>query len=156
MSIVIVIEVNACYLVGTSRWENLCKYPSYCAPVWVNTILSDIDITTILPRYEGFCMIYRHECFWKHKHRQIPSNTIPCWYQNLWNPPYWYPDGMNKVIPTYSPPAPSGTSHQWTVSNNTRHTQWLSLAKLELKVAHVGVIRWWFTIISVGGLLVPH
>ena len=91
-----------------------------------------------LPGYEGFCMVYRHECYWKHKYCQIPSNTIPWWYQNSWNIPCRYMNGINKVIPTSSPPTPTSMSHQWTVSTNTGYIQWLSLVKSELKVAHAG------------------
>ena len=31
--------------------------------VWVNTILDHIDARAILPRYEGFCLVYRSEWY---------------------------------------------------------------------------------------------
>ena len=36
---------------------------------------------------------------------------------------------------TYSPPTLTGASYKCTVSTSTSYIQWLSLAKLELKVA---------------------
>ena len=42
--------------------------------IWVNTILH--HIRTIVPRYEGSCIVYRSEYYQKHRHCQLP---IPDW-----------------------------------------------------------------------------
>jgi hypothetical protein len=43
-----------------------------------------------------------------------------------------------KVLLTYTLPTPVGVGHQWTENTNTGCNQWLSLAKIALKVPPVG------------------
>ena len=60
VGIKIEIPVNYGYFVGLSK----VREPLYNQViVWVNTILNHIDARAILPRYEGFCMVYRSEWY---------------------------------------------------------------------------------------------
>ena len=92
MGIQIVIPVKYSYLVGMSRWENLCIYPSYfLGPYHIKPYWYSNDFTYC--RYEDSCMVYRPEWYQKHKYSQIP---ICYWYQKMWNPHYRYLNGSKK------------------------------------------------------------
>ena len=52
-------------------------------------------------------------------------------------------------------PTPIGVGHQWTESTNIGCSQWLSLAKIALKVPPaVGIVHWWATPTCVGRVYV--
>ena len=81
----VVIPIKYWYLVGLSRWENLCMSELVFG--------SESFKTTVLSRYEGSCMLHKSEWCQKQKCLHIP---ISCGYQVLWNPHYRYPNDTTK------------------------------------------------------------
>ena len=55
--------------------------------IWVNTSLNHVDTRTILPRYEGSCMVYIPEWYRKQKCHQL---SIPYQYKKMRNPHHRY------------------------------------------------------------------
>ena len=91
-NIKIPILVKYWYLVGILRWENLCV-PDL---LFRSILLNHVHTRMISPRYKGSCMVYRPKWYWKCKYH--PSLGILYWYQEMWNPQYGYPIGIQKRL----------------------------------------------------------
>lgn len=92
VGIKILILVKYSSLVGMLRWENLCV-PEL---LFRSILLNHIHTWKISPGYEGSCMVYRPKWYWKHKY--CPSPSILYWYQEMWNPQYRYPIGIQRRL----------------------------------------------------------
>ena len=61
---------------------------------------------------------------------------------------------MSNVMDNYNPPIVTSVGRQWTESTNIGFNQWLSLAKLALKMPPlVGIVHWWPEPTGVGSVL---
>lgn len=70
--------------------------------IWVNVIVDNIiDTSMVLPRYKGYCMVYKPDWYKKEEYHQIP--TPYRYWKKKWNPHYRYPYGisllLNRTIP---------------------------------------------------------